>query len=233
MRTHWKSAVCLALLAFAGNACGGRGGSKIERSQQQYGVVQESQASGVSTGLGDTAGTTTPALTGTNKDSSSNFAVVNGTPVSTDIVPTNGQPAGSAPSAAATSTNSAPNFGGTAAPSNAAAPVVAARTSDGRIAIVQAPSRTSTTRRSAPREQPATDTRAPESREKPTRATTDQSTTTDVSQTATNPNPPAASETTHSDEPKPAPATDSAAPTDTAPPPPPPTSTSGEGSPRA
>lgn len=70
----------LALLVFG---CGRSG--KMQRGQQQYEVVQEGSASGVTSTING-PGETTPPLTNTNVDTTTNFTLPNPNPLGNDTI---------------------------------------------------------------------------------------------------------------------------------------------------
>gem|GEM_PF-524216 len=73
----------LAALAFLVLGCS-RAGSKVQRNQQQYQTVQEGSASGVTSTI-NAPGETTPPLTNTNVDTTTNFTLpTNPAPLGTD-----------------------------------------------------------------------------------------------------------------------------------------------------
>jgi len=73
----------LAAVAFLAFGCS-RSGSKVQRSQQQYQTVQEGSASGVTSTI-NAPGETTPPLTNTNVDTTTNFTLpTNPAPLGTD-----------------------------------------------------------------------------------------------------------------------------------------------------
>lgn len=74
----------IVLIAVALVGCG-RGTSRLNRDQQQYDVVQEGSASGVTSTI-NAPGETTPPITGTNADTTTAFSLPMGG------VPSNGQP---------------------------------------------------------------------------------------------------------------------------------------------
>ncbi|HKO57158.1 MAG TPA: hypothetical protein VJ276_14880, partial [Thermoanaerobaculia bacterium] len=79
MKTILPLAVAALLLA----GCH-RGSSQVQREQQQYEVVQEGAASGVTSTINAPGDTTTAPITGTNVDTTTAFAGFgNGAPIPT------------------------------------------------------------------------------------------------------------------------------------------------------
>jgi hypothetical protein len=76
-----NKSICL-LLVLATTACGGRNGARGNAAQQQYETVQEGSAVGVTSTI-QGPGETLPPITGTNEDTTTDFALnPNATPAS-------------------------------------------------------------------------------------------------------------------------------------------------------
>src|SRR3954469_13451237 len=71
---HMENKLGFALAALVLAAACHRGSSSMQREQKSYGVVQEGQASGVSSTI-NAPGETTPPMTNTSADTTSNFTL--------------------------------------------------------------------------------------------------------------------------------------------------------------
>src|SRR5713226_7362424 len=80
-----KTLIYLASAAVLSAACHRGAGSLPRKDQKQYDVVQEGQASGVTSTINAPGETTPPPMTGTNYDTTSNFTLpqVSGTATTT------------------------------------------------------------------------------------------------------------------------------------------------------